>query len=284
MKRVCFLVTLLLLLTFGITAFASGIEYPCFSQTPYDYTVSEFPIVKGEKSIYGQVYIPEGDGPFPTIIMSHGFNGNAGSVSYIANALASSGFACYAYDFCGGNTLKRSSGKTTEMSALTEKEDLFDVMDEIKAQPFCDADHLFLLGESLGGLVTALAVAERGDEVKAVVLHYPAFSMVTNTKATYASVDDIPSRLRFSGVAIGTRFYGDVLDIDIDDVFAAYAGPVHILHGDADELVPLESSQDAVAKYPNGELTVMEGQGHGLDEENKAKAARIAYDLFSSVL
>ena len=283
-KRLLILMIAAMTLAQALPAMASESGYPSFSQTPCAYSVTEMPVSSGDKSIYGKLYLPEGDGPFPTVIMCHGFNSNEGSWAYTANVLAGSGFACYAFDFCGGNTLKRSSGGTTSMSALTEKQDLFDVMDAIKPQPFCDADRLFLMGESLGGLVTALAVAERGEEVRAIVLHYPAFSMVAGAKESYASVEDIPTRLRFSGVAIGPQFYGDVLDIDLDAVMAAYDGPVHILHGDADELVPLASSEEAVTKFPNAALTVMPGQGHGFDEASKLAAAEIAYQLFSGAL
>lgn len=284
LKRMLMLLTVLTALAQIAPAMASEAKYPSLSETPFAYTVTELPVETGDKSIYGKLYLPEGDGPFPTVVMCHGFNSNEGSWAYTANVLAGSGFACYAFDFCGGNTLKRSSGGTTSMSALTEKQDLFDVMDAIKGQPFCDTERFFLMGESLGGLVTALAVAERGDEVRAVVLHYPAFSMVAGAKETYATVEDIPTRLRFSGVAIGPQFYGDVLDIDLDAVMAAYAGPVRILHGDADELVPLASSEAAAETFPNAELTVMPGQGHGFDEASKLAAAEIAYELFSGVL
>ena len=284
MKRVITIMLTGLMLLVAAMSCAAESSYPCFSQTPYSYTVTEFPLKNDDLSIYGVLYLPDGDGPFPTVIMSHGFNSSEGSWAFTANALASSGFACYAFDFCGGNTLGRSSGKTTQLSVLTEKSDLLAVMDQIKAQDFCDADHLFLMGESMGGVTTALVAAERANEIKAIAFHYPGFSMIASAKENYASVEDIPSRLRFSGVAIGTQFYGDLLDIDLDEVLAAYRGSVHIFHGDADELVPLESSQYAASVYPNAELTVMPGQGHGFNVESKAVAAEITYNFFSGLL
>lgn len=284
MKRVITIIlTGMMLLAAAISGIAES-SYPCYSQTPFAYTVTEFPLKNNDLSIYGVLYLPEGDGPFPTVIMSHGFNSSEGSWAFTANTLASSGFACYAFDFCGGNTLGRSSGKTTQLSVLTEKSDLLAVMDQIKLQEFCDADNLFLMGESMGGVTTALVAAQRADEIKAIAFHYPAFSMIIAAKETYASVDDIPSRLRFSGVAIGKQFYGDLLDIDLDELLRAYDGPVHILHGDADMLVPLESSQHAASVYPHAALTVMPDQGHGFDAESKAVAAEIVYNFFSGLL
>ena len=284
MKRTLIILLAGLMLLAAATCCAAESAYPCFSETPYAYTVTEYPVTNGELSIYGVLYLPEGDGPFPTVIMSHGFNGSESSWTFTANSLASSGFACYAFDFCGGNMLGRSSGKTTQLSVLTEERDLLTVIDHIKSMDFCDAGNLFLMGESMGGVTTALVAAQRADEIRGIVLHYPGFSMIPSAQETYASADDIPTRLRFSGVAIGTQFYGDLLDIDLDALLGAYDGPVHILHGDADEMVPLASSQYAVSIYPNAELTVMPGQGHSFDAGSKAVAAEIAYNLFSGLL
>ena len=55
----------------------------------------------------------------------------------------------------------------------------------------------------------------------------------------------------------------DVIGMDPIREIAAYPGPVLIIHGTKDAIVPLEYSQRAQQAYPNGQLCVIEGGGHG---------------------
>ena len=277
MKQVFCVLLALVLVAASLTAFAEDTLY--FSEQPFGFTAAEYPLELEGRKVYGVLYLPEGDGPFPTIIFSHGFNGSEGSWAHVAKILANSGFACYAFDFRGGNTLKRSSGKTTEMSALTEKADLTEVMHLIQREAFCDASRLYLAGESLGGLVTVLTAAEFPEEVAGVFLIYPALTVPETTRQQYASEDDIPARPRFSGVAIGKQFYTDVMDIDINQALDAYPGSILILHGDADALVSMEAVQEIAARHAQCAFIIMPGEGHGFTPEGKTETAKQLYQF-----
>ena len=61
------------------------------------------------------------------------------------------------------------------MSVLTEKADLEAVLEEVKQWDFVDTGSIYLMGNSQGGLVTALTAAEHKEEIRAVILIYPAF-------------------------------------------------------------------------------------------------------------
>ena len=52
-------------------------------------------------TIRGHVYTPKADGPFPAVVISHGFMADQRSVAQYAEALAAEGFAAFIYDFCG---------------------------------------------------------------------------------------------------------------------------------------------------------------------------------------
>ena len=79
-----------------------------------------------------------------------------------------------------------------DMTVMTEKEDLSAVMDFVKTKDYVDQDHLFLLGQSQGGLVSALTAADRKDDVAAMILIYPAFCIADNAREMYDSAYDIP--------------------------------------------------------------------------------------------
>ena len=80
-------------------------------------------------SIEGVLYTPNGEGPFPTVILTHGFTGNYTYITgNIAKELAKAGFAAYAFNLRNPDT--RSMLNT---SVLTEAATLDTVIDQIKA-------------------------------------------------------------------------------------------------------------------------------------------------------
>lgn len=50
-----------------------------------------------------------------------------------------------------------------------------------------------------------------------------------------------------------------------------YKKPVLIVHGDADNVVPLADSERVVKMYKNARLHVIPGAGHGFDNDQFAK-------------
>lgn len=207
----------------------------------------------GDKNIYGEVYYPENyeEGQkYPTIIMSHGL-----SVTHEiyekagwAQLMAQQGYVCYIYDFCGGAPNSLSDLEFTEMSVMTEKSDLDAVMDFVKEQEFCDADQLYLMGQSQGGLVTVLQAADRADEVAGMILLYPAFTIPDNVRAQFASAEEIPDgTFEMAKAELGRQYAEDVYELNVMETIGKYKGDVLIIHGLNDQTIPYSASVDAIA-------------------------------------
>lgn len=113
-------------------------------------------------------------GPYPTLILAHGYGGSLEDNLNCAERYAREGFAVCSLDFCGGSLTTRSSGTTREMSIITEKRDMLAVFEEVARKPFVRKDFICLWGESQGGVVAALCGAELRERVRALVLFYPA--------------------------------------------------------------------------------------------------------------
>ena len=76
-----------------------------------EYTDRELIIEKGEKRIYGRLYLPDrGRGRYPLVILGHGYGGSYSDNLDYGQYLSSNGIACYVFDFCGGSENSRSSG------------------------------------------------------------------------------------------------------------------------------------------------------------------------------
>lgn len=179
--------------------------------TIYEYKVQELSAERDGLSIYGEAYIPDvSQEKIPIVIMSHGFNSNYASQVEYAAKLAEIGIASYIFDFCGGSTVSRSDGTMLDMSLRTEVTDLNAVIDFIQTLDFVDTENIFLMGRSMGGAVSALAAAQRQNDIKGLILIYPAFVIPDNSKQ-YASVDVIPEQTTLMGATVGKRFHEDNL-------------------------------------------------------------------------
>lgn len=228
----------------------------CLAEEKQKYTAEDIWLKNGSKNIFGTLYKAEsGNKNQPIAILSHGYNGNSVYNKFIAKSLASSGISVYAFDFCGGGTKSKSDGETNDMSVITETGDLNAVIEQVKNWDWVDKENIFLIGESQGGCVSALVAAKR---------------------------DDIPNRSRaFMGMAIGKKYYEDILGMDIYGEIAGFKNPVLIMHGTADNVVDYSYSEKANRVYENSELVAFEKAGHGFNSEDSEKAVKYAYDFIS---
>lgn len=224
-------------------------------------------------TIYGNFTLPAEDAgsPWPLVVFAHGFAGNNAIQRDVAILLAQHGIASYRFDFIGGTPYGcLSDGSFFDMSMLTEKQDLFAVVDFVKTQEFVDKNNIFLFGESMGGAVAAMVAAEIPEAIKGQIHYYPAFSISEQTRAVYKSEADIPERAGTSaGIMVAKKFYADALTIEIFKEIAPYTGPVLIFHGSADAVVPLYYAKKASEILENAELFVYENEGHGFTRETK---------------
>ena len=169
------------------------------------------------------------------------------------------------------------------MSVLTEANDLNDVMDALMRRDDVDRSRVCLFGRSQGGFVSAYVAAHRPQDVKALVMFFPAFVIHDDARARADDDGGFPESSMVMGVPIGRVYGEDALKFDIYDVMGAYEGKVLIVHGDADEIVPLSYSQRAVSCYADAELVVLPGQGHGFREGGNPEAGEIAVRFLSDV-
>ena len=236
---------------------------------------TEYRIPASLGDLYGVLQMPEGEGPVPLLITCHGFGGSfIGALDY-ADYFAAGGYAVFSLDFCGGGLFTRSAGTMTQMSVLTEAKDLNAVIDYFRDDPrFGD---FFLRGESQGGFVASYVAAQRPQDIAGIILEYPAYVLQDDAKRRQLPDGSFPETSTLLWMRIGRIYSEDVTSFDIYEHMAAYGGPVQILHGDKDPLVPMRYSERAVETFPNAELIVMPGQGHGFTGKGRENA--MEYEL-----
>lgn len=233
------------------------------------YTEREWWGKREDKDIYGKLFLPEGieDGrPRATAVFSHGLSTNHGDMEPYARTAAERGMVTYVFDFCGSGQYSRSSEQPGGMSLFTEQHDLESVTWELSREPFVDENNMFLMGASLGATITLMAARANAELVRGCALLYPAFNLYDAVHAAVPSRDQLPDSYRIMSTTVSKAFLCSCWDYDFFDHIGFFPRDVILFHGDADPNVPLEYSERAARVFPQCELHVIHGGGHGFTE------------------
>lgn len=215
------------------------------------------------KRIFGQLYVPSGTAkPKGAVICSHPFGGTHRNGAEYASAFADAGITAFAFDFCGGSPASMSSGKTTDASLRTERDDLLDVIDAVKALDLVNEQKVFLEGQSQGGAVSVLAAAERPCDVAGLVLMYPAFVIPEDMKRRFGSEEGVPKYFDL-WMRLGKVYAVDAMGIDFAATASRCPMPALIYQGTDDDIEPAEATERVATRFPNAQLNLIRGAGHG---------------------
>ena len=225
----------------------------------------------------------------PLVILMHGIfsSKNFTPMPKIAKQLAKAGIASIRFDF-GGHW--SSEGKMQLMTIEKEIADALAMWDYACSLPY--VSKIGLLGHSQGGVVasmTAGRIASQGYTAKplyGLALLAPA-SVLKNACRNGSLFDakfnpaDPPEYVRcFKMMKLGREYLLSTQQLDIYGTAGAYRGPVRIIHGGNDRLVPMWCSEDFVKTYGEAaELIVVEGENHRLSKKTR-KVAELVTAFF----
>ena len=251
-----------------------------YRETTEGYTTEVAWVANGEENIFGKFYYPLDFDPekqYPVIIMSHGV-----SVTHTifekgkwVDFATANGCVAYAFDFCGSSERALSSMDMDDMTIHTQISDLNAVIDFVKAQPFVNRDYIFLMGQSFGGLISAITAPDRDSEIRAMILLYPAISVVDTVHEMFPTVKDIPKEgAKAFDVEHPKAYFKAIWNLDLEGTMKRFNGKVLLIHGEMDQAVPLSYSEYAVRDiYEEGqaELLTITGKGsvHAFEVFNK---------------
>jgi alpha-beta hydrolase superfamily lysophospholipase len=168
------------------------------------------------------------------VILSHGFSSDLSRMMPYGMYLAEHGYSAFLFDFCGGGYHTASDGSFhDDMTPLTEVDDLKSVIRFVQGRNDTDRDKICLMGNSMGGFVSALAAAEMKKTIKALILFYPAFCIPDDARSGHVQdlVFDphhIPEHIGHGEKMVCGAFARSVMDMDIYKEIAPYTGPVLI--------------------------------------------------------
>lgn len=204
----------------------------------------------------------------PLAIIFHGFTGNMEEDHLLAavRAMHANGLATLRAELYGHG---KSDGKFEDHTLFKWVTNAHAVVDYAKTLPF--VSDLYLAGHSQGGLLTILIGGMRPDDFKAIIPLSPALNIPDgarkgNLLGTPFDPDHLPDYLeREDGLRLSGNYLRTAQFIFAEEAIKRYRGPVLVVHGDADESVPVEWGLYAARNYENCQLCLIPGDTHCYD-------------------
>ena len=215
--------------------------------------------------------IPEGRGPFPCVVLSHGLISSKESSKYAAlsESFAAVGVASCRFDYHGCGD---SGGKIEETTLTKRLSNLDAVVDHVIRHHSVDPGKIGIIGSSFGG-TTALIKTARDKRIRCVSLWATPHLLAKEGNGSIDSVffkDDI---------------YTDFLAYDI---LAEARGVSHalVIHGERDETVPCIEGKTIYENLQQPkQLEIIAGGDHVFsDPFHRDAVIRLALDWFHKYL
>lgn len=199
------------------------------------------------------------------VILMHGIfsSKNLPPMPEIAHALARQGIASIRFDFDGHG---KSGGRMVDMTIAHELEDARAIYDYAASLPYVRG--VSLLGHSQGGVIASMTAGADDISPETLVLLAPGSVIKEATQGGHFfgntfDPKDPPEFIRcFGSYKLGRRYLCETQDLDIYGISSAYQGPVLILHGSKDGIVPLWCSEKYKAVYSDSEMHIVKGENH----------------------
>lgn len=219
-------------------------------------------------------------GPVPLVVMAHGHGGSreeGGGYRLAAEAFAARGIASIRMDFagCGDSVESFANNNLTSMLIDLQAARAF-----AAARPEIDNDRVGLLGYSMGGRLVAL-LSEMDPSYRVMATWAPAVADGAEREWTSlgppGTYDSLREQAFRDGSVVYTTRWGTELElgyhwfIDIErtrplGALANFEGPLLVLYGDQDDVVPPAIPEAAIAAARNSSEVVrhvVAGADHG---------------------
>ena len=210
---------------------------------------------------------PEGKGPYPLVVLLHGFTSTKDKPHNVlaASAMREAGFATLRFDLYGHG---ESGGEFRKHTLYKWISNTMAAIDAAREMGYSD---LYLSGHSQGGLAAALTAGMETDRIKGLILRAPAFMIPQGAREgkllgyTF-DPDHIPDSVpTIKDLELDGNYIRVAQTLFAENAAERFKGPVLILHGEEDDTVPPADSRKMVRHYANGELAVIAGETHHFD-------------------
>ena len=209
---------------------------------------------------------PSEDKKIPAIIFCHGFQSDKNNTTglEVEKRLHRKNIATFRFDFFGHGD---SEGDFADITVSRAVDSLIQAVSFLKDRGYT---RLGLVGSSFGGLASLIA-ASGIESLLVLALKCPVSERLGELVAEnyrrsiqewkeqgFIEISDHQAKKR----RLNYSFYIDANKHDSAQDYSGIKAPALIVHGDADDLVPVEQSIKTAEAIPNCRLEIIPGAGH----------------------
>ena len=215
----------------------------------------------------------ESEGPAPVIVVAHGWGSNRSRILRYALPLHEAGFFVLTYDVRSHG----ESGPAKALTGLTFRDDLLAALEWVRSRADLDAARVGVLGHSVGGFGSVLAL-DVGAPIAALVTDaMPVrFDTMVEAELRRKGMPIFPLAKLIGGMmllrsGISRRFLNHSAPARIlaDNERGARI-PVLLVHSRGDNFIPPSELEHVVAKVPNVKHLFVDQEGHSVSEQDPA--------------
>ncbi|MGE5306684.1 MAG: alpha/beta hydrolase [Alphaproteobacteria bacterium] len=220
---------------------------------------------RGDK-LSGVLHHPTNAAPRGAVILCHGMESNKNSEKIVSlgAALAGRGILALRFDFSYAG---ESSGKFEDITYSGEVDDLRAAYALVRNR---HPGKIAILGSSMGGTVALLFAAEEPAVAALVTVAAPVHPEEFPRRAlTPKQIDEWRNRgfTFHHGQRLNVSLLHDLEKINILEAAARIICPVLIVHGDADEVVPVKEAHELHGRLTDSKkLLILKGGDHRLSD------------------
>jgi pimeloyl-ACP methyl ester carboxylesterase len=221
-------------------------------------------IASSGSRLLGVLYRAGGAEPHPTALLLHGIPGLERNTD-IAYALRDIGWntLIFHYRGCWG-----SEGDYTLAGIPDDVRAALDAVTD--GQLPVDPNRIAAVGHGLGGWAAIVTAAGRDSRIRAVVTlgglaNLRTLSLSDQLAADYARFlrNITPKGIQSQWRALGATYN------PVDLVDALLPRPLLVIHGTADEIVPMSQAMELKQRAPGAELALIDGADHGFSQQRE---------------
>lgn len=218
--------------------------------------------------LYAELDRAEGVDRGPLVIIIHGFTGwmDERHILAVSRALNAIGFATLRVDMYGHG---KSGGEFRRHTLYKWLTNAMTVIDYARSLDF--VTDLYLCGHSQGGLTVMLAAAMERDRISGIIPLSPAVMIPELArKGELLGLDFDPEHVpdtlaSWDGRELDGNYARVAQTINVEEAIDRYDGPVLMIHGNADESVPVHYAVEAAKRYKHCDLVLVPGDTHCYD-------------------
>ena len=226
--------------------------------------MQEFYIDSDGIKLHAKLDKAEGVDKGPLCILIHGFTGHMEEDHIIAaqKAMNAAGVAVLRVEMYGHGG---SDGEFKNHTLYKWVTNALSVVEYARSLDF--VTDLYLSGHSQGGLLTMLIGGMCPDVFKAILPLSPAWMIPQgaregNLLGISFDPKNIPDSLSNGDLVLSGNYVRVAQTIYPEDEIKRFDGPVFIVHGDADDVVPFTYAEKALELYKNAKLVPIHGDDH----------------------